>query len=91
MKNKYRIIKSWTDTVDPLTKQVTSSDQRYIVQYKNFWTLGEWKDMMDMDDDVFYFNYFKDLVVAKIALADYLRRRRSTNVDNCETVYTFEE
>ena len=91
MKNKYRIIKSWTDTVDPLTKQVTSSDQRYIVQYKNFWTLGEWKDMMDMDDDVFYFNYFEDLVVAEIALADYLRRRRSTNVDNCETVYTFEE
>ena len=46
---------------------------------------------LDLDDDIFYFNYFKDLVVAKVALADYLRRRRSTKVDNCETVYTFEE
>lgn len=91
MKNKYRIIKSWTDTVDPLTKQVTSSAPKYIVQYKNFWTLGEWKNMMDLDDDVFYFNYFDDLVVAKIALEDYLRRRRSTKMDNYETVYTFEE
>ena len=91
MKNKYRIIKSWTDTVDPLTKEVTSSEPRYIVQYKNFWTLGGWKNMMDLDEDVFYFNYFDDLVVAEIALTDYLRRRRSTKVDNCETVYTFEE
>lgn len=91
MKNKYRIIKSWTDTTDPLTKEVTSSDPRYIVQYKNAWTLGGWKDMMNLDDDIFYFNYFSDFFEAKKALCDYLRRRRATKVENSETVFTFED
>ena len=88
-RTSYRIVKNWFEITDPITKEVHVSEPEYDIYYKNFWTLGRWKDLFDLDSE--YGISYDTLEEAKSGLEEYLKKRRISRTYLQETVYTFDE
>lgn len=94
MSKSYRVVKCWREMTDYITGEVTKSDLKYEIQYKNLWTtiwgLGNpWRKLYD--PVYLRCNIFFDPIEATKALHRYLKIRYSSIEYKEETVTEYTE
>jgi len=86
---KYRIVKCWTESTDPVTKETAVYDVYYELQYRNLWTAlfvtGGWDYLFDSSLK----DTYDDLETAKKDLLKYIRKTKTKTVEMQETVFTY--